>query len=221
MRDDGLREIYVDDAAPRVLSRRRRTAVDAGARRVSGSAGVALEPGWRAEINLRAVEWIRDAARRLRRGFIILIDYGHDARELYSRDARRRHADDVHAAHVGRARSGRRRAGWLRHPGEQDITAHVDFTSVRAAAEARRVHDARLSRSDLLSDGPPRGSGAFVQFLPCAETRKRLPTPTLKTLHDAGRTRQHAQGADPRQRRRHAGAASAVRSDARDMTPAA
>ena len=26
--------------------------------------------------------------------------------------------------------------GWLRHPGEQDITAHVDFTSVRAAAEA-------------------------------------------------------------------------------------
>ena len=46
--------------------------------------GVALEPGWRVEINLRAVDWIRDAARRLRRGFIILIDYGHDARELYS-----------------------------------------------------------------------------------------------------------------------------------------
>ena len=43
-----------------------------------------LEPGWRAEINLRAVDWIREAARRLRRGFIILIDYGHDARELYS-----------------------------------------------------------------------------------------------------------------------------------------
>jgi len=27
-------------------------------------------------------------------------------------------------------------APWLRRPGEQDITAHVDFTSVRAAAEA-------------------------------------------------------------------------------------
>ena len=46
--------------------------------------GITLEPGWRVEINLRAVEWIRDAARRLRRGFIILIDYGHDARDLYS-----------------------------------------------------------------------------------------------------------------------------------------
>ena len=46
--------------------------------------GVTLEPGWRVEINLRAVEWVRDAARRLRRGFMILIDYGHEARELYS-----------------------------------------------------------------------------------------------------------------------------------------
>jgi SAM-dependent MidA family methyltransferase len=27
-------------------------------------------------------------------------------------------------------------APWLEHPGEQDITAHVDFTSVRDAAEA-------------------------------------------------------------------------------------
>ena len=27
-------------------------------------------------------------------------------------------------------------ASWLDRPGEQDITAHVDFTSVRAAAEA-------------------------------------------------------------------------------------
>src|SRR6185295_8160614 len=25
---------------------------------------------------------------------------------------------------------------WLRNPGRQDITAHVDFTSIRAAAEA-------------------------------------------------------------------------------------
>src|SRR5262249_12863055 len=25
---------------------------------------------------------------------------------------------------------------WLQHPGEQDLTAHVDFTSVRQAAEA-------------------------------------------------------------------------------------
>src|SRR5438128_1140619 len=47
-------------------------------------AGARLEPGWRAEIGLAAIDWIREAAKKLRRGFMILIDYGHPARELYS-----------------------------------------------------------------------------------------------------------------------------------------
>jgi SAM-dependent MidA family methyltransferase len=98
--------------------------------------GVTLEPGWRVEINLRAVEWIREAARRLRRGFIIVIDYGHEARELYSLT----HAGGTltsfsgHTSTVPDASSAT--PPWLRRPGEQDLTAHVDFTSVRRAAEA-------------------------------------------------------------------------------------
>jgi len=99
-------------------------------------AGVTLEPGWRAEINLRAVDWVREATRRLGRGFMILVDYGHEARELYSA---------THSAGTLTSFSGHRSAGpessahapaWLRQPGERDITAHVDFSSVRAAAEA-------------------------------------------------------------------------------------
>ncbi len=98
--------------------------------------GVVLEPGWRVEINLRAVDWIRDAARRLRRGFIVLIDYGHDASELYSAG----HSTGTLTTFV-KHRSGGPEASpetppWLQQPGEQDITAHVDFTSLRAAAEA-------------------------------------------------------------------------------------
>src|SRR5262249_62047052 len=98
--------------------------------------GVAREPGWRVEINLAAVDWVRDAARRLTRGFMILIDYGHEARELYSAS---------HSAGTLTSFSRHRGAGaesstdcppWLVDPGERDITAHVDFTSVRAAAEA-------------------------------------------------------------------------------------
>jgi SAM-dependent MidA family methyltransferase len=98
--------------------------------------GMTLEPGWRAEINLKAVDWIREAARRLRRGFIILIDYGHDARELYSPA----HAGGTLTTFARHQSSGPEAApetpAWLRNPGEQDLTAHVDFTSVRAAAEA-------------------------------------------------------------------------------------
>ena len=98
--------------------------------------GVTLEPGWRVEINLRAVEWIRDAARRLRRGFLIVIDYGHEARELYSVN----HAGGTLTSFSGHtsAAPGATSATppWLQRPGDQDLTAHVDFTSVRNTAEA-------------------------------------------------------------------------------------
>jgi len=96
--------------------------------------GVALEPGWRGEINLRAAEWITTAARRLQRGFMILIDYGHDAAELYSPS----HAGGTlttFSRHVSAGAESRSDApSWLDRPGDQDITAHVDFTSLRHAA---------------------------------------------------------------------------------------
>jgi len=101
-----------------------------------GRVGAVLEVGWRAEINLAALDWISDAARRLRRGFIILIDYGHEARELYSAS----HSAGTLTSFAGHRSMGTESGGampaWLTDPGERDITAHVDFTSVRAAAEA-------------------------------------------------------------------------------------
>ncbi len=78
---------------------------------------------------------MRDAARRLRRGFIVLIDYGHEARELYSPSR----ASGTLTAFRSHQSAGPESAGtpsWLRAPGEQDITSHVDFTSLRDAAEA-------------------------------------------------------------------------------------
>jgi SAM-dependent MidA family methyltransferase len=95
--------------------------------------GVVLEPGWRVEINLRAVEWVREAARHLARVFIILIDYGHEARELYSPT----HAAGTLTTFTGHTMSGSDASSpaWLQRPGEQDITAHVDFTSIRQTAE--------------------------------------------------------------------------------------
>ena len=159
MRADGLREVYVDtvrdarvhDASTTSASGdgvSRETRNDGALVTLEGPPstpalaaylerlGVELEPGWRAEINLRAVDWVRTAARALRRGFLILIDYGHDAQELYSAT----HAGGTLTTFARHTMSGPESAGggpaWLRHPGEQDITAHVDFTSVRAAAEA-------------------------------------------------------------------------------------
>jgi len=145
MRANGLREVYVESAT--------NSGTDSGTKRgvlrlIEGPLstpalseyldrlGVTLEPGWRAEINLRAVGWIREAARRLRRGFIILIDYGHEARELYS-PAHSAGTLTTFARHQSSGPESPSGAPeWLRNPGGQDLTAHVDFTSVRAAAEA-------------------------------------------------------------------------------------
>ena len=131
MRDEGLREMYVSPALALHEGPPSTPALAEYLQRL----GVTLEPGWRVEINLRAVEWIRGLARRLDRGFIILIDYGHEARELYSVG----HSNGTlttfarHTAEGPESSAGTPR--WLKSPGEQDITAHVDFTSVRAAAE--------------------------------------------------------------------------------------
>lgn len=46
--------------------------------------GVVLEPGQTAEVNLAARDWLREAANCLQKGFLITIDYGGTARELYA-----------------------------------------------------------------------------------------------------------------------------------------
>jgi SAM-dependent MidA family methyltransferase len=139
MRAEGLREVHVTASAttpPLLTTMEDRPSTPALAAYLD-RIGVELEPGWRIEINLRAVEWVRDAARRLRRGFIILIDYGHAAAELYAASHSagtlttfsRHTANDAAASHVSTP-------AWLRDPGQQDITAHVDFTTIRDTAEA-------------------------------------------------------------------------------------
>ena len=131
----GLREVYVEAAGDRLATREGPPSTP-DLQAYLDRAGASLEPGWRAEINLRALDWIRDAARRLTRGFVILIDYGHLARDLYSAS----HSGGTLTTFARHRMAGPESAGveppWLAHPGEQDITAHVDFTSVRAAAEA-------------------------------------------------------------------------------------
>jgi SAM-dependent MidA family methyltransferase len=146
MREEGLREAYVVESFDHPASSGECFVLVEGPpstpalQQYLDRIGVTLEIGWRAEINLRAVEWMRDAARRLTRGFIIVIDYGHEARQLYSAS----HADGTLTTFTGHTMAGPEKGPypfsaappWLCRAGEQDITSHVDFTSVRASAEA-------------------------------------------------------------------------------------
>ena len=133
MREDGLREIYVE-SHDRQLRLREGALSTSRIAEYLAALGVNLEPGWRAEISLAAIGWMREAARKLKRGFIMAIDYGHEAAELYS--ATHSAGTLTSFAHHRSAGPESAAAPWLRNPGEQDLTAHVDFTSVRRAAEA-------------------------------------------------------------------------------------
>ena len=84
---------------------------------------ITLQEGQIAEVGLEACDWIAEIGHRLDRGFVLTIDYGHEADELFDGDhmagtllSYRQHrvSNDLYAA-----------------PGEQDLTAHVNFTALR------------------------------------------------------------------------------------------
>lgn len=84
--------------------------------------GITLTMGQRSEINLNAVRWIESAAAALEQGFVLTIDYGYLAPELY-----------------GPMRHNGTLLCYYRHTieenpyirvGLQDMTSHVDFTTL-------------------------------------------------------------------------------------------
>jgi SAM-dependent MidA family methyltransferase len=93
--------------------------------------------GWRGEVNLAAVDWIRDVTQRLTRGFLLLIDYGHSADKLYAGHHASGTLTTFRQHLINTTTADPQQPGgpaWLAHPGEQDITAHVDLTSVKNTA---------------------------------------------------------------------------------------
>ncbi len=81
-----------------------------------------LEEGDRVEVNLAAVRWIRTVAEKLARGFVLTIDYGELAERLYTADRPR----GTLMAYHGRVAS----EDFFSTPGEQDLTAHVNFSAL-------------------------------------------------------------------------------------------
>jgi SAM-dependent MidA family methyltransferase len=83
---------------------------------------VTLREGQQAEVNVEACQWIQDVGRRLDRGFILTVDYGHEAAELYNE----RHMRGTVLAYSEHRAS----EDFFASPGEQDLTAHVNFTAL-------------------------------------------------------------------------------------------
>lgn len=84
--------------------------------------GIELREGQQAEVCVEACSWIENASSGLERGFVLTVDYGREARELYDE---RHMRGTLLAYHRHRASED-----FFAAPGEQDLTAHVNFTAL-------------------------------------------------------------------------------------------
>jgi len=87
---------------------------------------IAVPVPYLSEIGLAARAWMRSLADSLEEGLILVIDYGFPRREFYH-PQRRTGTLMCHHRH-------RAHADPFAHPGEEDITAHVDFSALAEAA---------------------------------------------------------------------------------------
>jgi SAM-dependent MidA family methyltransferase len=131
--------------------------------------GVALAEGQTAEVNLAAGEWIGRAASILERGYVVTIDYGAEAEELYRSPQRR----------GGTLRGFREHqfvADVLAHPGEHDLTTTINWTQVRQAGEAAGLETISFERQDefLLRAGLLDQLERLTAHLPDEAERMRL-----------------------------------------------
>lgn len=88
---------------------------------------LSLPEGHRGEVNLHALTWMQQVAAAVHRGVVITIDYGHTAQDLYHADR----SDGTLLCYYSQMTS----ENPYERVGQQDMTAHVDFSSLATVGE--------------------------------------------------------------------------------------
>jgi SAM-dependent MidA family methyltransferase len=97
--------------------------------------------GYRTEVNLQALNWLETVASKLKRGYVLTIDYGHNA-EKYYRPSRSQGTLQCYYQH-------RRHNNPYVNLGYQDITAHVDFTALEFYGKLHNLHKIGFTQQGL------------------------------------------------------------------------
>ncbi len=84
--------------------------------------GIELPRGYHTEINLQALEWLKEIAAVLERGYILTIDYGYLNLEMYKASRNQGTLLCYHKHQVHNA--------IYENIGKQDLTAHVNFSAL-------------------------------------------------------------------------------------------
>ena len=142
--------------------------------------GVWPSDGCRAEVSLAGPKLMRRLAGRVERGYLLTVDYGYDARTLYAPWRR-----------MGTLMAFRNHSPQpdpLALPGLTDLTAHVDFTALAAAAMAAGFEAAppvsqsealvALGIGDALEAARQRAAADFGGFAAARRATETLLDPT-------------------------------------------
>lgn len=89
---------------------------------------IRFREGQEVEVNLNAGKWLGEVSGILRKGFVLTIDYGYLAHELYNPERMRGTYKCMHKHSINE--------NPYINIGEQDITAHVDFSNLIKAGES-------------------------------------------------------------------------------------
>ena len=129
------------------------------------------EEGRRYEVNLDAVEWMKQISLSLVNGYVLTIDYGYTRAESVR----------FPAGTLMGYRSHTARENVLDEPGARDITAHVNFTALADAGTRAGLRTERLEKlaQTLMRAGEPDQFSAALRAGSTDELRRRL---QLKTL---------------------------------------
>ncbi len=101
----------------------------------------AYPDGYRSEVNLAALDWLKTVANRLQRGFLLTIDYGYPAQRYYQ-PARHQGTLQCYYQH-------RHHDDPYLYIGQQDITAHVDFTALERQGELCGLRNVGFTQQGL------------------------------------------------------------------------
>jgi SAM-dependent MidA family methyltransferase len=145
------------------------------------SVGVRLGDGQVAEVNLAIEDWLTVVAAKLRSGYVVTVDYGAEAAELFGTVERqqgtlrafRRHqlADDL-----------------LAEPGRQDITTTIDWTFVKQIGARLGLETTEFERQDrfLLQAGLLEGLDVLLAEANDEGERLRLRTGVRELILPTG-----------------------------------
>jgi SAM-dependent MidA family methyltransferase len=119
MKEDGLKEIFVDHNSGfcEVL-----IPANKELQAYLQELCITLPIEHHAEINLQAAQWIQSVSSKLKKGFVMTIDYGYPAGELAEEHRKKGTLTCYYKHRVNEAP--------YQFIGEQDITAHVNFSAL-------------------------------------------------------------------------------------------